>query len=145
MKERTPLPNKIFLDASFAIALSSKKDQYHKAALGLAEMIEKDNGYLITTRAVVLEIGNALAKLRYRNEAFELLNSLEADPNVDIVPITEELYKRALKLYGERKDKEWGMTDCISFTVMQENGLEQALTTDLHFEQAGFYVLLKES
>ena len=97
---------------------------------------------LITTRAVVLEIGNALAKLRYRSAAVQLLRALEEDPNVEIVPLSEELYKRGLQLYRERLDKEWSLTDCISITVMQERGLTEALTTDKHFQQAGFEVLL---
>jgi predicted nucleic acid-binding protein len=89
---------------------------------------------LITTRAVILEIGNALARLRYRASAIELLDSLEEDPNVKIVPLSEELYNRAMELYRQRPDKEWGITDCISL----------ALTTDEHFKQAGFRSLLIE-
>lgn len=99
---------------------------------------------MITTRAVVLEIGNALARIRYRNAAIELLDSLEEDPNVEIIPLSEELYNRAMKLYRQRVDKEWGMTDCISFVVMQDQVLTEALTTDVHFKQAGFRALLIE-
>ena len=91
-----------------------------------------------------MEIGNALAKLRYRKAAAELLESLESDPTVEIIPISEELYKRAFELYRERQDKEWGITDCISFIVMQERGLQAALTTDEHFEQAGFDAILRK-
>jgi uncharacterized protein len=50
---------------------------------------------------------------------------------------------RASKLFAERSDKGWSLTDCISIALMQERGLTQALTTDRHFEQAGFNVLLK--
>jgi len=91
-----------------------------------------------------LEIGNALAKLRYRSSAIELLDSLEKDPNVEIIPLSEQIYKQALQLYRERPDKEWGLTDCISFTVMKERRLTDALTTDEHFQQAGFRALLLE-
>jgi uncharacterized protein len=41
-----------------------------------------------------------------------------------------------------RRDKEWSLTDCISFVVMKERGLTEALTADHHFEQAGFKALL---
>ncbi|WP_268258834.1 hypothetical protein [Candidatus Contendibacter odensensis] len=61
---------------------------------------------LITTRAVLLEIGNALAKIRYRTAAIALLESLEQDPSVGIVPLSEELYFHALQLSRERPDKE---------------------------------------
>ena len=79
---------------------------------------------------------------RYREKAVELLNSLEEDPNVEIISLSEKLYERAFKLYKERPDKEWGMTDCISFVVMQDRGLLNALTTDEHFQQAGYQALL---
>ena len=136
--------NKIFLDTAYAIALSAVTDQYHEKAKILAGQIENSDTSLVTTRAVVLEIGNALARLPYRNAAIELLDSLEQDKNVEIVPLTEELYGMAMKLYRERSDKEWGITDCISFVVMQDLGLVEALTTDEHFKQAGFRSLLIE-
>lgn len=134
----------IFLDTSFAIALSAPSDKFHSRANILAEQLETSHTLLVTTRAVILEIGNALAKLRYRQAAVELLNSLEADPNVEIVPPTEDLYARAFDLFRTRPDKEWGVTDCISFVVMHERGLTAALTTDEHFQQAGFRALLRE-
>jgi predicted nucleic acid-binding protein len=134
--------DKVFLDTAYAIALSAPSDQHHGLAEILAEQIETESTQLITTRAVVLEIGNALAKLRYRNAAIELLDSLEEDPNVEIIPILEELYNGAFQLYRERTDKEWGLTDCISFVVMKDRGLMNALTTDEHFRQAGFNALL---
>jgi predicted nucleic acid-binding protein len=99
----------------------------------------------VTTRAVQLEIGNALSKRRYRQAAVQLLGALEADPLVEIIPLSETLYLQALQLYRERQDKEWGLVDCISFIVMTERNLTEALTTDEHFQQAGFHTLLKES
>jgi len=98
----------------------------------------------VTTRAVLLEIGNALSKQRYRQAAVKLLVALEADPNVEIVPLSDRLYIHALQLYRERPDKEWGMVDCISFIVMEDREILEALTTDNHFQQAGFRVLLRD-
>jgi len=92
----------------------------------------------------MLEIGNALSKQRYRHAAVELLRSLEADPNVTIVPLSEDLYARAFRLYRERPDKDWGFTDCISFIAMQGRKITEVLTTDEHFQQAGFRALLLE-
>jgi len=74
----------------------------------------------------------------------QLLDALEADPTVDIVPLLEPLYARGMQLYRARPDKEWGLTDCVSFLVMQDRGLTEALTTDEHFQQAGFRALLRE-
>ena len=134
----------IFLDTSYAISLSATTDRYHKLAEMLAMKIEAEMTRLVTTRAVVLEIGNALAKLRYRSASVTLLKALEEDPGIEIIPLSEELYEKGWQLYGERADKEWGLTDCISFIAMQEYGLTEALTTDRHFEQAGFKVLLRD-
>ena len=137
--------SEVFLDAAFAIALSAPNDQYHQQAIVLADQLEAAQTQLVTTRAMVLEIGNALAKLRYRQAAVDLLNVLEKDPHVEIVPLSEQLYERAVQLYQARPDKEWGITDCISFVVMQDRGLIEALTTDEHFQQAGFQALLRLS
>jgi len=134
----------VFLDASFAIALSSARDDFHTRAVLLAAQLHEAGTQLVTTRAVLLEIGNALSKQRYRSAAIQLLNAVEADSDVEIVPLSERLYARAFKLYRERPDKEWGLTDCISFAVMDERGLTEALTADEHFRQAGFRVLLRE-
>ena len=133
----------IFLDTAYAIALSSSTDEHHQKALVLADQLEAGGTKLITTRAIILEIGNALSKPTYRKSAVELLESLEQDPSVEIVPITEELCGQAFELYRQRADKEWGMTDCISFIVMSERNLQEALTTDKHFQQAGFKALLR--
>ena len=90
-----------------------------------------------------MEIGNALSKLRFRHAAVKLLESLESDPSVEIVPFSEELYQKAFTLFRERPDKEWGLIDCVSFVVMQERGIVAALTTDDHYRQMGFTALMR--
>ena len=134
----------VFLDTSFAIALSSVTDQNHARAAQLANQIETDKTRLVTTQAILLEIGNALSKQRHRAAAIQLLESLETDPNVEVVLLTNSLYKLAFNLFKQREDKEWGLVDCISFIVMQERGISDALTADTHFQQAGFRALLRD-
>lgn len=136
--------NEFFLDTSYAIALASPKDAYHARAEALADQLEQNRTRLVTTRAVLLEIGGALARQRYRSASVTLLDSMERDSSIEIIPLSESLYARALQLYRDRLDKEWGLTDCISFLVMQDRGLTEALTTDDHFRQAGFRALLLE-
>jgi predicted nucleic acid-binding protein len=136
---------RLFLDASFAIALASKADQHHDEARRLGIRLKRERIPLVTTRAVVLEIGNALAKPRHRQAAVQLLSTLEADPAVEIVPLTEVLYQRGFMLYSQRPDKGWSLVDCVSFEVMAERGIREALTTDEHFDQAGFRALLRQS
>lgn len=138
------MDNEVFLDTAYAIALSSANDAYHERAMELAVALQNANALLITTRAIQLEIGNALSKQRYRPAAVQLLDSLEADPAVEIITLTETLYSKSLELFRERSDKDWGLVDCTSFVVMTERTLTQALTTDEHFQQAGFRALLRE-
>lgn len=134
----------VFLDTSFAIALSSVTDQNHARAVKLASQIEIDKISLVTTQAVLLEIGNALSKQRYRVAAIQLLESLETDPSVKVILLTNSLYGLAFNLFKQREDKEWGLVDCISFIVMQDRGITDALTADTHFQQAGFRALLRD-
>lgn len=133
----------VFLDTSFAIALSSQTDLNHLQAVELASQLELHKIRLVTIQAILLEIGNALSKQRYRIAAIQLLESLETDRNVEIVLLTNDLYRQAFNLFKQRQDKEWGLVDCISFIVMQERGITDALTADAHFQQAGFRALLR--
>jgi predicted nucleic acid-binding protein len=71
-----------------------------------------------------------------------LIDRLRSDPSLTIVPTSELLFGRGLQLYSARQDKEWSLTDCISFIVMEEYGIHDALTGDHHFEQAGFHAVL---
>ncbi len=132
----------VFLDTSFAIALASPGDESHLNARDLAGQMKRDGTRMLTTRAVLLEIGNALSKQRFRPSAIRLLQSLENDPRVEITPLGEELYARALDLFCRRGDKEWGLVDCVSYVVMQERAISQVLTADAHFRQMGFETLL---
>ena len=134
----------VFLDAAYAIALASSADQFHSIAVSLAEQLETNATHMVTTPAVLLEIGNALAKLHHRRAAAQLLASICSDPNVEIVPLSDQLFAQGLQLYAERPDKEWGLTDCLSFVVMRAQGIMRALTADEHFQQAGFRALLRE-
>ena len=83
-----------------------------------------------------------MSKVRHRAAAVKLLTALEKDPKVEIVPASDDLYKRALDIYRDRSDKKWGLIDCMSFVVMSDQGLSEALTADNHFRQAGFHALL---
>ena len=134
----------LFLDTSYAIALLSKRDKFHSAATELALEIESEDITVVTTRAVIFEIGNALAKPPLRQCAIQLIESLQTDRAVEIVEHNETFRAEAFLLFRNRPDKEWSLTDCLSFIVMSSWGMTQALTADTHFEQAGFHALLRE-
>ena len=130
-----------FVDAGYWIALANVRDDLHQRARLLARSLR---GPLITTEAVLLEVGDSLARLATRAAATNLLLSIRAQPAIDVVALSPELLSRAFALYASRPDKEWGLTDCVSFIVMQDPGITEALAADQHFVQAGFRALLRE-
>jgi predicted nucleic acid-binding protein len=125
----------IFIDTGYILALANTADHYHDCARATSLVVSPP---FLTTEAVLVEIGNALSKTSWRQLGIATLHDLQADPDIQVVPVTTELFERAVDLYSTRLDKEWGLTDCISFVVMQDYKLTQALTTDRDFEQAGF-------
>ena len=88
-------------------------------------------------------MADALAGADHRHGFGAFYRALIEDERLDLLPAEPTLWERGLALYLERPDKEWSLTDCISFTVMSDRGLTEALTGDRHFQQAGFTVLLR--
>jgi len=128
----------VFVDTSFVVALVNKKDQHHSVALDLAERF--DGPELVTTDAVLLEIGNALSR-NFKQQSVEIIEHFLASGDVKIVHLHPQLLRKAFELYKSHSDKLWGLIDCVSFVVMRELVINDALTFDRHFEQAGFNVL----
>lgn len=129
------MPGKLFVDTSFVIALINEKDQYHNHAEALSYKF--DNSPLITTGAVLLEIGNALAK-DFREEAVRVIKLLRNSKRVEVAEVDEARFEKGLAVFEKYADKTWGLVDCISFVAMWEAGLVEVLTFDEDFEQAGF-------
>ena len=136
--------NDLFLDASLAIALSIESDERHLRAMELSQQVEKAERSIVTTAAVLLEIGNILASERYRSGAAIIVRETLEDPDIVVVDVDNELFARGLEHFEQHSDKTWGLVDCISFVVMRERGITEALTADRHFVQAGFRALLLE-
>ena len=132
--------NALFADSSFYIAAVNPHDALHAAA---KTFLARFDGRLITTEFVLLEVGNWLSRSRDRAVFVELARRLRADPSATVIAANHRLFEAGLLLYAQRPDKDWSLTDCISFVVMRRLRLKEALTADRHFEQAGFKVLLK--
>jgi uncharacterized protein len=129
----------VFADTFYFLALLNERDAAHQRAVA----VSRSAGLaLVTTEFVLIELADALCKPQQRDEVLGLCSVVETDRAFQLVRATSELIQRGKKLYRERPDKEWPLTDCISFVVMQEHGLLEALTADHHFEQAGFKLLL---
>ncbi len=129
-----------FADTYFFIALLFENDEAHAEAQARAADL---SGRMYTSAWVLTEVADALAIPGRRQRFLPLLQLLRGNPLVTIVPAEHSLFDRGAALYDQRSDKAWSLTDCISFVIMQEHGLRDALTGDHHFEQAGFNVLMK--
>ena len=127
-------------DSFYFFALLNSKDAYHQKALAYARTY---HGELVITAWIVTELGDGLAQPRWRNAFIDLIAQLRANSRVLFEPCTNELLDAGIELYRKRPDKGWSLTDCVSFVVMQREGIREALTGDAHFEQAGFIALLK--
>ncbi len=100
---------------------------------------------MFTTAWVLTEVADALASPDQRQAFVALRADLMRDIHTTIVAPTSELFAAGCDLYAQRPDKDWSLTDCISFVVMERQGITDALTADHHFDQAGFVTLLKTS
>ncbi len=92
--------------------------------------------------AILFEIADGYARLGRRHKALHLLQKVETEQGYELCPVTEPMLEEAIKLYRLRPDKEWGLTDCVSFVLMHQRGITEALTADAHFRQAGFVAML---
>jgi uncharacterized protein len=130
----------IFADSFYFLALLRQEDSAHARAIAASQ---NRTERLITTAWILTEVADALAVPAMREGFPRLLAALRADPACAIVSPTQGLFDAGVELYVRRPDKAWSLTDCISFVVMREHGMNEALTGDRHFEQAGFIALLK--
>jgi hypothetical protein len=130
----------VLADTFYYLALGNPADGAHTRAVAAS----RDRTCRHVTHAWVLtELADALAPAGVRSRFLELVALLHDDPRMVILPATEELFQAGVQLYADRPDKDWSLTDCISFVVMERRGIRDALTGDRHFEQAGFKALLK--
>ena len=84
-----------------------------------------------------------LDRITLRQASSSLVNALIQNPSIIIEAQTPERFDQALKLYRQRLDQAWSHTDCASFCIMQQMGIQDALAYDKHFEQAGYRPLLR--
>lgn len=139
------MPGKtVFLDTNGWFALLSASDALHATADAIWKQLGQADYSVLVTDWVVAETGNGLARTPARSRFVTAVESLQAHPKVSFVFITPALIQRALAMYARRADKNWGLVDCASFIVMQDENVYEAFTTDRHFEQAGFKCLLPQ-
>ena len=130
----------VFADTFYFIALSNPRDAAHRRAVAWTSSFV---GRIVTTTWILTEYGNHMCDPLNRQEFLDTLQDLRSNPDVFITPTDLALWDDGVQRFANRPDKEWSLTDCISFVVMEREGIVEALTGDHHFEQAGFTALLK--
>ena len=134
-----------FGDASYWLALVDESDQYHEVATQYSTLLALENARIITSQMVLNEVLTPRSGTtpERRQDTVGLIDRILRDPNVHVVPQLPEQFEEALLLLRARAlDKEWSITDCASFLVMERFNIWEALTNDHHFEQAGFTAML---
>jgi predicted nucleic acid-binding protein len=129
----------VFADTFYFLALLNRRDPAHARAVAVSRTQDLA---LVTTEFVLLELADALCQPHQRDEVLAIWALIETNPACRLIRANTELLARAKQLWRQRPDKEWPLTDCISFVVMKDENIREALTADRHFEQAGFKALL---
>lgn len=133
----------VFVDTAGWIALINRRDDYHQQAKHVYAAL--GHAMRMTTDSVLIESCNTFSKAPLRPLATAMMEKVNEAKNLgvlEVTHVTEALIDQGWELFQRRYDKDWSLTDCISFVVMQKRGITKAFTTDHHFEQAGFEKLL---
>ena len=129
-----------FADTFFFLALLNPGDRQHHELARAANRIDRP---VVTSQWVLLELADHLCDQRNRHLFAGVIDALQKDARYKIINAEQKVLNEAMFMYMNRPDKEWSLTDCTSFVLMHQHVIEEALTADHHFEQAGFLCLLK--
>ena len=136
--------DRVFVDASFLVATYNRRDYFHRRALEF-DVALLNAQEIWTTDAGLLEVTATLSQPSHRTAAIQIWRQFhDGDDRCRTVEASTKNLAEAMATYGNRGDKAWSLADCLSFVVMEREGLHDALTSDKHFEQAGFRALLLE-
>jgi predicted nucleic acid-binding protein len=125
----------VFVDTYALIAWLNRNDGAHES---VRLYLDAFQGRLVTTEWVLMEVADALARGEARALVIDFLQTVRSDPAYEVVDYEPRVYQTGFELFSSRPDKDWSLTDCISFAVMEERSLTEALTADKHFQQAGY-------
>lgn len=130
---------KLFVDASYWIALELTDDQNHNAAQSHWNLLDLNAAHLLTTTYILDEAVTFLNSRNAHRNAVQLGESIILSPRIELVHVDADLFFDGWKSFKKYGDKRFSLTDCISFVVMKQNEVGIALTFDKHFSQAGFH------
>lgn len=135
----------LFADTSGWGHLVDPTQSYHKLAARIYRVARQQKRRVITTNYVSAELVALLTSPLHipRRSIIAFVEGLRTSPYVQIVLIDSTLEQQAWDFLKAHEDKDWSLVDCASFVVMKQRGIQESLTSDYHFEQAGFVRLLK--
>jgi predicted nucleic acid-binding protein len=135
----------LFVDTSGWGHLVDSTQPYHPLAANVYRTARQQGRKVITTNYIIAELVTLMTSPsripRPRTVAF--IESLKTSPYINVVHVDASLDEQAWQLLRSRQDKDWSLVDCVSFVMMKQHGVGESLTTDHHFEQAGFIRLLR--
>lgn len=128
----------VFLDTSYLLALEIENDQNHKIATQHWQRISALLPPLVTTSFILDETVTFFNSRGYHAQAIRVGNNLLNSPSVQFIHVDAALLFEGWSYFQSHDDKDYSLTDCISFVLMRKLGITTAFTFDRHFEQAGF-------
>ncbi len=128
----------VFIDTGYLIAIESADDQHHDAAARHWREFIRTGPQLVTTSFVLDEVVTYFVSRRQHAKAVELVDRVLASASVRLRHVDEELFHAAFEYLRRRPDKRFSLTDCVSFVLMTQLGIQHALAFDSHFDQAGY-------
>ncbi|MEO1210218.1 MAG: PIN domain-containing protein [Cyanobacteria bacterium J06638_20] len=137
----------LFIDTSGWANFFIATQPNHTEAVQILTRVVQEKQTLTTSNYIIAELVALLqSPIRVpRSRIFNVIDTVKATPYIDIIHIDAETDMVAWSLCKSRPDKNWSLVDCTSFALMQKHNIQTALTTDRHFEQAGFVRLLNPS
>ena len=136
--------NEVFADTSGWASFFLEDDRHHAKAFSLITQWKQQNRNIVTTNYVLSELIVLLSSRgQQRSAVLNYIKTIRSADWVEIIHIDKSLDEKAWQLLADRLDKQWSLVDAVSFVVMQERGITEALAADRHFEQAHFVRLLK--
>jgi len=139
------MPETVFWDTTAFVALGNRDDELHPAAIAVSQELAEANALILTTDAVLTEVANTFSRIALRPLARQVIEAFQASARMraaQLVHVDTELWQRGWQFFLDRPDKDWSLTDCISFLVMRDRKVRRGFTSDHHFQQAGYEKLM---
>ncbi|HKP84763.1 MAG TPA: PIN domain-containing protein [Blastocatellia bacterium] len=135
----------LFVDTSGWACIADRRESHHADAAGIYREARKLGQQIVTTNYILAELVSLLTspKRLPRSDIISFIEAIRSASYVEFIHVNESLDYTSWQFLKNRQDKDWSLVDCVSFVIMQDRGILEALTTDHHFEQAGFIRLLK--